>query len=187
VGRTDLIDPLISWLEKWFSYWFDPTAPTQAAYETAWGMMINKAGYNNITVDFGNGYGNDHRKLAFALLLEFLARPLLDFHYGYFLAAAAIIAKYDTAWRDQHKEFFNWFLRDIANPSPSDPHFPVTRCRDWFAGHSWGKGKFLTRPWLSVLLLFSFWNRLWSVVSRSGVHKRGSQWLLWCSTLGNRN
>lgn len=32
----------------------------------------------------------------------------------------------------------NWFLRDIVNPSRSDPHFAVTRSRDWFAGHSWG-------------------------------------------------
>jgi endo-1,3(4)-beta-glucanase len=67
VGRNDLINPLINWLEAWYSYWFNSTAPTQAAYETAWGMMINKAGYNNTWVDFGNGYGNDHRELMFIL------------------------------------------------------------------------------------------------------------------------
>ena len=31
-------------------------------------------------------------------------------------------------------------LRDIINPSPQDPYFPITRCRDWFAGHSWASG-----------------------------------------------
>lgn len=29
---------------------------------------------------------------------------------------------------------------DIINASPEDPYFPVTRCRDWFAGHSWASG-----------------------------------------------
>jgi len=29
---------------------------------------------------------------------------------------------------------------DIINPSPRDPYFPITRCRDWFAGHSWASG-----------------------------------------------
>lgn len=29
---------------------------------------------------------------------------------------------------------------DIINPSPQDPYFPVTRCRDFFAGHSWASG-----------------------------------------------
>ncbi len=26
------------------------------------------------------------------------------------------------------------------NPSPEDPYFPIVRCRDWFAGHSWASG-----------------------------------------------
>lgn len=30
--------------------------------------------------------------------------------------------------------------RDIINPSEDDPYFPVVRCRDWFAGHSWASG-----------------------------------------------
>jgi endo-1,3(4)-beta-glucanase len=29
---------------------------------------------------------------------------------------------------------------DYINPSVSDPYFPVVRCRDWFAGHSWASG-----------------------------------------------
>lgn len=29
---------------------------------------------------------------------------------------------------------------DIINPSSRDPYFPITRCRDWFAGHSWASG-----------------------------------------------
>jgi endo-1,3(4)-beta-glucanase len=40
----------------------------------------------------------------------------------------------------EHQDYINWFARDIVNPSPNDPWFPVTRCRDWFAGHSWASG-----------------------------------------------
>ena len=37
--------------------------------------------------------------------------------------------------------FLQWLARDIANPSlRADPYFPLTRHRDWFAGHSWASG-----------------------------------------------
>lgn len=39
-----------------------------------------------------------------------------------------------------HPFFSNQVDSDIINPSPQDPYFPVTRCRDWFAGHSWASG-----------------------------------------------
>jgi endo-1,3(4)-beta-glucanase len=101
---------------------------------------VNNKGYNNVYVDYGNGYYNDHH-----------------FHYGYFLAAAATIAKYDSngtlqihraniynsrfdqGWMNEHETILNAFLRDIVNPSADDPYFTVVRCRDWFAGHSWGE------------------------------------------------
>ncbi|OBT43365.1 hypothetical protein VE00_05701 [Pseudogymnoascus sp. WSF 3629] len=123
LGRSDLVTPVIDYLKASFAYWFDSSSSTVPAYETAWGGVINKAGATNVYVDFGNGYYNDHH-----------------FHYGYFLSVAAIIAKFDGSWLNEHKEFINWFARDIINPSPEDPFFPVTRCRDWFAGHSWASG-----------------------------------------------
>ncbi|KAK7215835.1 hypothetical protein V2G26_003838 [Clonostachys chloroleuca] len=123
LGRQDLIAPVIGYLKTSFQPWFEYSHTTQAAYETAWGGIINKAGATNEFVDFGNGYYNDHH-----------------FHYGYVLAIAATIAKYDQGWLNQHKTFINWFARDIINASPSDPQFPHTRCRDWFAGHSWASG-----------------------------------------------
>ena len=33
-------------------------------------------------------------------------------------------------------------LRDYANPSKDDPYFTVTRCKDWYSGHSWAMGLF---------------------------------------------
>ncbi|KZT36281.1 hypothetical protein SISSUDRAFT_1034970 [Sistotremastrum suecicum HHB10207 ss-3] len=123
VGRTDLIPQVTGYLEASYNYWFQASSSTLPAYETAWGGIINKAGYNNPNVDFGNGYYNDHH-----------------FHYGYFLTGAAIIAKYDKNWMNAHQTYINWFARDIANPSTADPYFTVARHRDWFAGHSWASG-----------------------------------------------
>ncbi|KAI1331870.1 glycosyl hydrolase family 81-domain-containing protein [Xylariaceae sp. FL0255] len=123
VGREDLVQTVITYLETSFAYWFESTASTQAAYETTWGGIVDKAGATNVNIDFGNGYYNDHH-----------------FHYGYFLHVAAIIAKFDSNWLNQHKTTINYFARDIINPSSQDPYFPITRCRDWFAGHSWASG-----------------------------------------------
>ncbi|KAK2612493.1 hypothetical protein QQS21_001431 [Conoideocrella luteorostrata] len=123
LGRQDLANKVVDYLKVSFNYWFHPSSSAVPAYETAWGGVINKAGADNVYVDFGNGYYNDHH-----------------FHYGYFLNIAAVIAKYDGNWLAQHREYINYFARDIINPSSQDPQFPVTRCRDWFAGHSWASG-----------------------------------------------
>lgn len=121
MGQTGLINQVISYMEASFAYWFVPGNPTLPGYESGWGGIVDAAGATNVNIDFGNGFYNDHH-----------------FHYGYFLSAAAIVAKYDANWLDTYKTQINWFLRDIVNPSPDDPYFPVTRHRDWFAGHSWG-------------------------------------------------
>jgi endo-1,3(4)-beta-glucanase len=114
---------VVDYLKASFEPWFQASSETLPAFETGWGGIINKAGASNVYVDFGNGYYNDHH-----------------FHYGYFLNIAAVIARYDQAWLEAHREYINWFARDIINPTEADPHFPVVRCRDWFAGHSWASG-----------------------------------------------
>ncbi|KAH8817407.1 glycosyl hydrolase family 81-domain-containing protein [Xylogone sp. PMI_703] len=123
LGRADLVSKVVTYLEGAFNYWFQSSSAILPAYETAWGGVVNKAGATNVYVDFGNGYYNDHH-----------------FHYGYFLSIAGVIGKFDGNWVNQHRDYINWFARDIINPSSQDPYFPVTRCRDWFAGHSWASG-----------------------------------------------
>ncbi|KAG6834020.1 hypothetical protein H0H93_012488, partial [Arthromyces matolae] len=76
VGRNDLVQTVVNWLEGSIGYLFNSATTAVPAYETGWGGIINRAGYNNVWVDYGNGYYNDHH-----------------FHYGYILAAAAVIAK----------------------------------------------------------------------------------------------
>ncbi|KAH7240148.1 glycosyl hydrolase family 81-domain-containing protein [Fusarium redolens] len=123
VRSKDLIDPVIKYLKASYDGWFSAASKTLPAYETTWGGVISKEGATNSRVDFGNGYFNDHH-----------------FHYGCFLHIAAVIAKYDANWLNQHKGYVTLFAQDIINPSAEDLYFPITRCRDWFAGHSWASG-----------------------------------------------
>ncbi|KAJ7778636.1 glycoside hydrolase family 81 protein [Mycena maculata] len=123
VGRQDLIPAVLTVLKQSFAYWTVTGQSTYAAYETAWGGVVDGAGATDPNIDFGNGYYNDHH-----------------FHYGYMLHGAAVIAKYDASWWNTNKNFVTAFARDIGNPSTADPYFTVARCKDWFAGHSWASG-----------------------------------------------
>lgn len=68
--------------------------------------------------------------------------PQNSFHYSYFIHTAAVIGYLDRSWLSTHKEWVNLLVRDCANPSASDPFFPVSRSFDWYHGHSWAKGLF---------------------------------------------
>ncbi|KAF5099705.1 hypothetical protein D0Z03_000966 [Geotrichum reessii] len=87
---------------------------------------------NDPMADFGSSYYNDHH-----------------FHYGYLIHAAAVIGKLDGdlnsgTWVRDNKEFVNSLVRDVANPSEADKYFPMWRMFDWYAGHSWAKGLFVS-------------------------------------------
>jgi len=73
--------------------------------------------------NFGNAFYNDHH-----------------FHYGYFVYAAAVAAKYNPSWELQWRQEILTLVRDYANPSDADTSFPVTRHKDWFLGFSWAGG-----------------------------------------------
>jgi endo-1,3(4)-beta-glucanase len=98
-------------------------------YETAWGGLVSSASYvtGDPGMDFGNTYYNDHH-----------------FHYGYFIYTAAVIGYLDPSWLGANKDFVNSLVRDIANPSTQDNHFPVSRNFDWYHGHSWAHGLYET-------------------------------------------
>jgi endo-1,3(4)-beta-glucanase len=98
LNRPDLVAPVVQYLKTSIGYWLqnNSVAGTQAAYETTWGGVVNKQGATSFWVDFGNGYYNDHH-----------------FHYGYFLTIAATIAKFDSAWLNQYRDYINWFARCV--------------------------------------------------------------------------
>ena len=122
-----------------------------------------------------------HASLPFLSVYQYFSphhiRPLYGryndhhFHYGYFLYAAAVVAKLDTsssngyfAEGSSRLAALECILRDIANPgmqgfassgtptgsasaSPLDDgplaaFFPVARHKDFYDGHSWASGLF---------------------------------------------
>jgi endoglucanase Acf2 len=103
--------------------WFTATPGKKSgvfAYEPRWGTLI---GY---PASFGSDDQlNDHH-----------------FHYGYYLKAAAEIARRDPAWAGdaQWGPMLRLLVRDIANPRRDDAEFPFMRCFDPYAGHSWASG-----------------------------------------------
>lgn len=61
------------------------------------------------------------------------------FHYGYFIRAAAEVARLDPAWAKEWGPIVELLIRDIS-AKHADSMFPAMRCFDVFAGHSWASG-----------------------------------------------
>ena len=74
----------------------------------------------------------------------------------------------------------NTLVRDVANPSDSDPYFPVYRSFDWFVGHSWSKGIFPSGDGKdeesgSEDYNFAYAMKLWGIVTKNPtMHARGN-------------
>lgn len=110
-------------LEEWFQASDDSgnlDASQMFYYNDQWGTVI---GYPD---SFGSAVElNDHH-----------------FHYGYFIKAAAEIARVDSAWAQQSQwgEMVELLIRDVANTNRNSSMFPFLRNFDIYAGHSWASG-----------------------------------------------
>ncbi|CAK4079921.1 unnamed protein product [Aphanomyces euteiches] len=123
-GITTLLDQLEDWLLPWFvGANFD-----YFVYDTVWGGVCSVKGLRGVfwMTDFGNGWYNDHH-----------------FHYGYFIYAAAVIAKYRPEFVMRHRAVLMSIVRDISNYNPDDPYFPLARHFSWFDGHSFASGVYV--------------------------------------------
>jgi endo-1,3(4)-beta-glucanase len=98
--------------------WLNATNSDPLRYDEDWGGVISSSGGS-----FGQGLYNDHH-----------------FHYGYFLYAAAAMAKDNPTWVAEWGDEVMHLVRNLANPAPSDPHYTYLRNKDWFVGHSWASG-----------------------------------------------
>jgi endo-1,3(4)-beta-glucanase len=101
-------------------------------YDITWKGLVSVAGLSgDPNADFGNSYYNDHH-----------------FHYSYFIHAAGVVGQIDKElggnWIMENQSWINSIIRDVSNPSKDDIYFPVSRSFDWFVGHSWAKGLFLS-------------------------------------------
>ena len=120
-GAADMqktfVDELKRRLENWFTASADETAPL-FYYNSTWGTLVGSK----------PSYGSD--------------LPLNDhhFHYGYFIRAAAEVARLDPEWGKRWEPMVMMLIRDIASPDRADAMFPYLRCFDKYAGHSWASG-----------------------------------------------
>lgn len=96
-------------------------------YETTWGGICTGQGLNNSTLDFGNGWYNDH---------------LL--HYGYQLYAYAIMAHYDPLFISNNLPAVYAIVKDVVNPSSDDNYYIPTRHKDWYTWQSYTEGLFIS-------------------------------------------
>lgn len=121
LGETELRDGYITEIKARLENWLTASpGGTEAlfSYNRLWGTLIGSP----------PSYGSD------AQLNDH------HFHYGYFIRAAAEVARVDPQWADRWGPMVELLIRDIASPDPHDPMFPKLRCFDLYAGHSWASG-----------------------------------------------
>lgn len=127
VGNLDVKERLTEELRRRLESWFRATTDGGKlkrnglfCYDKRWGTVIGyPASYGTDT------QLNDHH-----------------FHYGYFLRAAAEVARQDRKWASDERwgGMVKLLIRDISSPDRKDPLFPFLRCFDPYAGHSWASG-----------------------------------------------
>ncbi|OQR90178.1 endo-1,3(4)-beta-glucanase [Achlya hypogyna] len=96
-------------------------------YDTLYRGIVSSEGFvkKDLNADFGNTMYNDHH-----------------YHYGYWIAAAAITNKVHQTWaklQDLNARVAT-LVRDVANADASDSLFPTFRMFDWYKGHSYSHG-----------------------------------------------
>ncbi|GIF01664.1 glycosyl hydrolase [Paractinoplanes rishiriensis] len=123
LGRTDVRDTALATIRTQLNDWFTASSgKTQKLfyYDRNWGTLI---GY---PASYGSDAElNDHH-----------------FHYGYFIAAAATLAKFDPAWAatSAYGGMVDLLIRDANNYDRGDNRFPYLRDFDIYAGHDWAAG-----------------------------------------------
>lgn len=122
VAATQFRDEIKEILEEWFTATNADGSDKSSLvfyYNENWGTLI---GYPD---SYGSSYElNDHH-----------------FHYGYFIKAAAEIARVDPDWATEWGEMVELLIRDIANKDRDDDMFPFMRNFDPYEGHSWASGE----------------------------------------------
>ncbi len=123
VGDTGVRDKAVGDIRSTLTDWFtaSPGKFEQLFYyDKNWGTLI---GY---PASYGSDSElNDHH-----------------FHYGYFIAAAATLARFDPAWATSAKYggMVDLLIRDANNYDRTDSRFPYLRDFDIYAGHDWASG-----------------------------------------------
>lgn len=115
-------DAMRAEMETWFSAGSDGEVDATDLfwYDDVWGTL------NGAPMSFGADEDlNDHH-----------------FHYGYWVKAAAELARRDPSWvqEDEYGGIVDLLVRDYASPDRDDDRFPFLRTFSPYAGHSWASG-----------------------------------------------
>ena len=120
LGKTAARDYFIVQVKARLEAWLTVGGGAEMSYIQAW---------NTITA-YPSGYGadnqlNDH-----------------NFHYGYLIMAAAMVAQYDPVWASESNwgGMINLLIKDCVNWDRNDGRFPYLRSFDPYEGHSWEAG-----------------------------------------------
>ncbi|MFD9124327.1 glycosyl hydrolase [Kitasatospora sp. NPDC059571] len=122
-GNTSVRDAALAAIKSKLTDWFTASTGKTAHlfyYDKNWGTLI---GY---PASYGSDQElNDHH-----------------FHYGYYVSAAATLAKFDPAWAStgQYGGMVDLLIRDADNYDRSDTRFPYLRDFDIYDGHDWASG-----------------------------------------------
>lgn len=118
LGDQDARKRMIVALQNELADWFDGSEPRHLYYDKNWHSVIA------LPASYGSAEQlNDHH-----------------FHYGYFIAGAAAIARFEPAWVKQYAPMIEVLIRDAACWDREDKRFPFLRHMDVYAGHSWANG-----------------------------------------------
>ncbi|MCA2217692.1 glycosyl hydrolase [Jidongwangia harbinensis] len=123
LNLTNVRNAALTVIKTRITDWFTASAGKSSRvfyYDRNWGTLIGYPASYNSDVDL-----NDHH-----------------FHYGYFVAAAATLAKFDPAWArsSQYGGMVDLLIRDANNYDRGDTRFPYLRDFDIYAGHDWASG-----------------------------------------------
>jgi endo-1,3(4)-beta-glucanase len=125
LGIADARQQAIFTLETSIIPWLQGMNQDILLFDKTYGGILSTQSLADPNSNFGSGWYADHH-----------------FHYGYFVHAVAVLAKLDLPFYDANKASLDVFIRDICNPDPTDPDFPLARHKDFFDGHSWASGLF---------------------------------------------
>lgn len=123
---TPLLDMKNVLVNELDNYWFGVANKSPAlVHEPTWGGLVSKESVGSAETDFGIYYYNDHH-----------------FHYGYFINAAATLAKHYPDYYNSRLEYFNVILADFAGTCLFKEMACRPRNKDPFMGHSYASGLF---------------------------------------------
>jgi endo-1,3(4)-beta-glucanase len=124
-GIADVRAQALTTLKSSFLPWLQGTNSNPLLYDKTWGGLVTTTSLSDPNADFGSGWYSDHH-----------------FHYGYFIYAAAVLARHDGTFFEANRGALEAFVRDVCNPDSTDPDFPFARHKDLYDGHSWASGLF---------------------------------------------